>query len=143
MSIVPKESTGASKGLGVIWNHRKVALDILSLNNNWISSKVQSLKSNLSFILINVYGPTSSLEKRIVWDEISRFLREHQNNLIILGGDFKTILNMNKKTRDTSLNHPKISKYGVTIKTLLISQLKMGFIRGITNEKILHTWLKN
>lgn len=33
-SITMQESLGASRGLGFIWNHRKVTLDILSTNNN-------------------------------------------------------------------------------------------------------------
>ena len=62
------------------------------------------------FILINVYGPTGNLEKKIVWDEIIQFMHEYQDCLIFLGGDFNTILNMNAKIGG-SLQIPQSSKY--------------------------------
>ena len=101
-SLITQEAAGASGGLGVIWNLRKVNLDILSLNNNWVSCKCHSLKSNLSFIIINVYGPCINLEKRRVWNEISNFLFFNQNEMIIIGGDFNTILDPKEKIGGSS-----------------------------------------
>lgn len=92
------EFVGASRGLGFIWNHRKISLDILTSKNNWISGLVNSVKSNIKYILFNVYGPVSNLEKRTVWKEISQYMGNFQNTPIILGGDFNTILNLNDKT---------------------------------------------
>lgn len=92
-----QESVGASRGLGFIWNHRRVTLEILSMNSNWISGVVTSMKSNLKFILINIYGRISNIEKRVVWEEISQFLKNRQKNLIFLEGDFNTIINLNEK----------------------------------------------
>ena len=58
------ESLGASGGLGLIWNHRKINLDILISKNNWISGLVNSVRSNIKFILFNVYGLVSNIEKK-------------------------------------------------------------------------------
>ena len=60
-----QEYIGASGGLGLIWDHRKVTLDILSTNNNWINGTINRLKSNLELILINVYGPTRNIENKM------------------------------------------------------------------------------
>ena len=95
------ESLGASRGLGFIWNQRKVTLNILSTNNNWISGLVTSLKLNLKFIIINIYSPTSNSKKNQVWEELSLFKKDHKDNLILLGGDFNTILNLNEKIEGT------------------------------------------
>ena len=65
------ESIGASRGLGFIWNHRKISLDILTSKNNWVSGLVNSVKSNIKLILFNIYGLVSNLEKKIVWKEIN------------------------------------------------------------------------
>lgn len=73
-------------------------MNIISLNNNWICSMVNSVKSDLKFILCNIYGPVNTFEKNIVWKEISNCLVNFQNIPIILGGDFNTILNLNEKT---------------------------------------------
>ena len=101
--MVSQESIDASRGIGVIWNHRKVNLEFLSMNNTWFSYRSQSLKSNLSCILVNVYSPISLSEKRKVWNEISNFLHYYQNEMIILGGDFNTILSLNEKVGGPSL----------------------------------------
>ena len=100
-SITLQEVVGASRGLGFIWNHRKVTVDILNVRNNWISGTVKSLKSNLKFILVNFYGPTSNLEKKETWEEINIFMNDHKNSLILIGGDFNTIPNLNEKVGGT------------------------------------------
>ena len=51
-----QESRGASGGLGIIWNPRKVILNIIKSRHSWINNKIKGIKSNLQFILINVYG---------------------------------------------------------------------------------------
>ena len=91
------ESVGASGGLGFIWNNRKVSLDILTSKNNWISGLAHSVKSDIKFILFNIYEPISDLEKKLVWNDISQYMENLQNIPIILGGDFNTILNLNEK----------------------------------------------
>ena len=91
------EATGASGGLGIIWNSRKVALTYLVNNNNWLCVSLQSLKSDTKFILINVYSPNNFLKKKDVWDEISKVISEYKDSPIILGGDFNTILSLDEK----------------------------------------------
>ena len=76
----------------MIWNPRKVSLNILSSNNSWLS-----IKTNLNFILVNIYGPTNNYAKKYLWDEISVFINNHSNELILLGDDFNTILNLDEK----------------------------------------------
>lgn len=90
------ESRGASRGLGFIWNPSKVSLDILNSNKNWLSSRVKSIKTNLQFILVNIYGPTYNTDKKLLWDEITLFINNHNKDLILLG-DFNTILNIDEK----------------------------------------------
>ena len=58
---------------------------------------VQSLKSDLKFIIININGPITNLNKRLVWEEIGSFINNFKGNLFVLGGDFNTILNNNEK----------------------------------------------
>ena len=59
------EAIGASGGLGIIWNSKKVDLKYLVNNSNWLCASVQSLKSNMKFILINIYGPNSIIGKKL------------------------------------------------------------------------------
>ena len=42
------------------------SINILNINSNWISGNVQSLKSDLNFIIINIYGPISNARKKTI-----------------------------------------------------------------------------
>ena len=53
-TITLQEDVGAYGGLGFIWNHKKVSVDILKVNNKWISKIVKILKSNLFLLMFTV-----------------------------------------------------------------------------------------
>ena len=57
-----QESKGASGGLGMIQNPKKVILNILNSNNSWMSSRVRTLKTNIQFILVNIYGQIYNID---------------------------------------------------------------------------------
>ena len=80
------EANGASGGLGIIWNPKKVDLLPLKNSSNWMCVRVQSLKSDLNFILINVYARNSPLGKKVVWNELSSVFLNSKESLIIMGG---------------------------------------------------------
>ena len=88
---------GASGGLGIIGNPQEVNLSILDKNSNWMSYKVTSLKSNVKFLLINIYGPIPSADKISVWREISTFLFNHPEMSVFIGGDFNAIMEKEEK----------------------------------------------
>lgn len=70
---------------------------------------MQSLKIDLNFILINVYGPISHLGKKVVWDELSFVFPKHKNSPILVGGDFNTILNLDEKVGSSQhLSHSSL-----------------------------------
>ena len=54
-------------------------------------------KFELSFILINVYSPTSTQDKQKLWLDLTQIIQIHSDQYIILGGDFNAILKMTKK----------------------------------------------
>jgi exonuclease III len=45
-NIILHELRGASGGLGMIWNPRKVNLNSIQSNNSWMSSRIKSIKNN-------------------------------------------------------------------------------------------------
>ena len=92
-----QESRGASGGLGILWDPRKVNVNNIYCTKNWISGKVHSLKIDLNFTILNVYGSINNTEKLTTWNEIGLFLEGIGNDLCILGGDFNTILENNEK----------------------------------------------
>lgn len=59
--------------------------------------KVISIKSNLNFIIINVYGPIQTQAKKHVWNEIENFLLSNIEQTCLIGGDFNEILDPMEK----------------------------------------------
>ena len=70
--VVFLEARGASGGLGIIWNPKKVDVFSMEHNYNWMSVIVHSLKSDLKCILFNIYAPVSHSRKKVVWDEVNK-----------------------------------------------------------------------
>ena len=64
-----------------------------------MSCKIKSVRINLQIIIINVYGQTQNVDKKKLCEEISIFIRDHNNEYILLGGDFNVILNIDEKYR--------------------------------------------
>ena len=62
-----QKSRGASGGLGLKWNHRRVCLKIIESRHSWMSCHVKGIVSYLHFLLINVYGPIHNPDKKVVW----------------------------------------------------------------------------
>ena len=87
-------------------------------------------------IIINVYGPTQSIEKLAVWNKINTFINSKPNETFIIGGDFKVVLRKKEKHEVTQLLEPwKISKTRSKRTPSLISSPRMEYIHGIIEEK--------
>jgi hypothetical protein len=52
---------------------------------------------DLAFILINVYGPMATLDKKRVWMNLKHNIQSKVNQHLIMGGDFNAILKASKK----------------------------------------------
>lgn len=61
------------------------------------------MRSELSFFLINVYGPMGCREKRKTRLEIEAFVNECGASVGIIGGDFNTILKPEEKRGGVSI----------------------------------------
>lgn len=55
---------GASGGIGLIWDPRLVAFNLLSKSPNWMCGRVNNIKSNINFVLFNIYGPIQNKDKK-------------------------------------------------------------------------------
>ena len=60
------EEVGASGGLGILWSPRLLKHDPLIKKRNWKDLHFSSFTIKLFGVLINVYGPTKSDEKKAI-----------------------------------------------------------------------------
>ncbi|GLJ49857.1 hypothetical protein SUGI_1059430 [Cryptomeria japonica] len=92
-----QSASGAFGGLAIIWDLRQVSFNLIRKTPNWMCGRVVSIKSNLNFTLINVYGPTQTHAKKQVWEEIENFLPNEIEQTCLIGGDFNAILDPKEK----------------------------------------------
>ena len=52
---------------------------------------------DLSFQIIKIYGPSSTQEKRVLWEHVSQIMQEHAEENFILAGDFNAIVSHEEK----------------------------------------------
>lgn len=96
---------GASGGLVILWNPKSVIIQSHKNENSWQLVEVE--KFNLHFWLINVCGPTSTLDKKNLWDEITSQIGLIHTKKIVLTWDFNAITSLQEKSRGISLP-PKV-----------------------------------
>ncbi|XP_057829547.2 uncharacterized protein LOC131040608 [Cryptomeria japonica] len=106
--LMHSPAIGASRGLAIIWDSRLISFTPLEIKQNWIGGAVASYKNKLRFNLINVYGPTQNRDKARVWMELEDFLRNHPNDVCIIGGDFNAITRLEDKRGGSSRLPPAV-----------------------------------
>lgn len=71
-------------------------------NGNWIKMSCRSLQRNECFFIVNVYGPVSMVEKRLLWQQIMDGLVNFRKGKGIIAGDFNATLNNEEKRGGSS-----------------------------------------
>ncbi|XP_059070594.1 uncharacterized protein LOC131860227 [Cryptomeria japonica] len=94
---------GASGGLAALWKESVVEVFVVRATRWWQWLKIKSMQLQISFFLINIYGPNNTNMKMQVWSELSEILR-NDKNLFILGGDFNALLRPLDKMRGVGWN---------------------------------------
>ena len=89
------QGLGASGGLAVLWNPLTVNSQLLHQESNWQLININAF--DISFILINVYGPTSTFDKARLWESITHSLQMQDQQQVVIGGDFNALLDQSEK----------------------------------------------
>ena len=89
------QGLGSSRGLAVLWNPLIVNSLLLFQESNWQLIHINAF--DISFILINVYGPTSILDKACLWESITHYLQMQDQQRTVIQGDFNALLDQSKK----------------------------------------------
>lgn len=92
-----QEARGTTGGLGVLWNPHNIKVTKFERSEYWLFGVVHSLKENMFFPLVNVYGPIKTEEKVKVWKDISIKIGSLNNDRVIVAGDFNSLLDLEEK----------------------------------------------
>lgn len=86
---------GAFGGLAILWNPLTITTYLIHQDNNWSMMLITTF--DISFILINVYGPSSSQYKVDLLENITHFIQVQDPQKTIIGGDFNALLSQEEK----------------------------------------------
>ncbi|XP_057861890.1 uncharacterized protein LOC131070400 [Cryptomeria japonica] len=91
------QAMGSDGGIGILWRECEFSVSLVENHQNWLAVKAFSMSLNVHFIGICIYGPTKTKEKQRIWGQITDFLNLQKQGMLILGGDFNSILDVAKK----------------------------------------------
>eukprot|EP00253_Pinus_taeda_P031935 PITA_31935 len=90
-------ATGASGGIGTIWNKNKWELINQNSHSWWVRTDIQNKASKEDYIIYTIYAPNHYRDKASCWDTITTDLQTVQGRNIFLGGDLNLIRNADEK----------------------------------------------
>lgn len=93
-----QDAKGASGGLGFFWNPKNIKMSDLERFDHWLCGIVVNIQHNVSFPLINVYGPIKIVDKLKLWRDISSKIATLKSDKIIIARDFNAILDLDDKS---------------------------------------------
>lgn len=96
------EAQGASGGLITLRNATIVQMESISNTPHWKLLRVTYF--DLTFLLVNVYAPNSTIGKQRLWKELDFIFEQSGLEKVALVGDFNAILSPQEKEE---LYHPK------------------------------------
>ncbi|GLJ22603.1 hypothetical protein SUGI_0425330 [Cryptomeria japonica] len=88
---------GDSGGLLIVWKPTMVQIEGVSSNRNWLVVKVKHLSTNVPFLLVNVYGLSSSTSKSALWSDLDGVISKNDNHHLFIRGDFNAIISVKDK----------------------------------------------
>ncbi len=88
-------SVGVSRGCAALWSPKSVVGNLVSQGSGW---QLLNFKHyDISLCVINTYSPSSSLNKKKLWDNLLSIIHSRPDHQFIIGGDFNAIQNASEK----------------------------------------------
>ena len=78
-----------------MWNAKSIHGILIGKDSNWQLLKVEHF--DLKFLIFNIYGPTSTNDKKNLWVVLTNLIQQEREMNFILGGDFNALLSMTGK----------------------------------------------
>ncbi|XP_059073376.1 uncharacterized protein LOC131874149 [Cryptomeria japonica] len=88
---------GASGDLLIMWKPTNTHIEGVASNRNRLLVKVLLHQSNVSFLLLNVYGPPSPIFRHALWLDLESVISQFQDQNLLIGGDFNAIRSFKDK----------------------------------------------
>lgn len=130
--IEATKSIGALGGLALLWKKNTINYTGYIKMQHWMVGKIKALDRDTEFIIINIYGPITTENKKSVWLEIDQFLTNQTAPHYIIGGDFNTILDQSEKRGGSKIIRQPQKDF--------MGWINNNYLLEIKTDKDSHTW---
>jgi hypothetical protein len=83
---------GRAGGIVVGWKEDAFSLMDSTVGSHVVIVKLQRHRDNLCILFSSVYGPTDSMRRQALWEELGQVAAAHQGTPWLIGGDFNVTL---------------------------------------------------
>eukprot|EP00253_Pinus_taeda_P008458 PITA_08458 len=130
--IIAVDAQGASGGLAILWDARKIQLDNIHANKNFIQAVFHLLGTNIYGHLTNVYFPQETQQKAAILKSLEQLNTDRMHPLWVTGGDF----NMTATSEEKLGGRYRNNKDG----TLLKDFIQNNWLIDLPTDNGLYTW---
>jgi len=99
-----RPSVGASGGLLIMWAKGEVNFFSSFCFDHVLEVCGRLLKSNVDFVLFNVYAPCDARGQNVLWESLTNILANFDGSNICVCGDFNVVLGSEERRSVTSYN---------------------------------------
>eukprot|EP00253_Pinus_taeda_P004859 PITA_04859 len=130
--VIAVDAQGASGGLAILWDSRKIQLNSIHANKNFIQAVFHLLGTNIYGHLTNVYFPQETKQKAAILKSIEQLNIDRMHPLWVIGGDFNMIASSEEKLDGRC----RTNKDG----TLLKDFIQSNWLIDLPTANGLYTW---
>eukprot|EP00253_Pinus_taeda_P028248 PITA_28248 len=130
--VIAVDAQGASGGLAILWDARKIQLNNIHANKNFIQDVFHLLGTNIYGHLTNVYFPQETQQKEAILKSIEQLNIDRMHPLWVTGGDFNMIASSEEKLGGRC----RTNKDG----TLLKDFIQSNWLIDLPTANGLYTW---
>jgi len=98
--VIGVDATGAARGLGILWNPKEVTLKDFRARHYHLSTAFHNLGTSIWGMMSNIYGPSTSTNKKSFLESLQWMGNQIGQNNWILGGDFNLVRNLGEREED-------------------------------------------
>jgi len=100
--VTAVDAQGASGGLAILWDARKIHLGNIHANKNFIQATFHIIGTNISGHTTNVYFPQETQQKIEILETLTQLNADRTHPLCISSGDYNMIAKQRKKEGDVT-----------------------------------------
>jgi len=131
--------TNRSKGVSTLITSKQIPINV---TNHYDTNDGRTLLVNVElygnvFTVVNVYAPNNGRERELFFEKLTKWVGNHQQGPILMGGDFNTVLNAELDRKSSGIQHREKNK---TLQVLMQNYTLRDVWREKNTKILQYTW---